>query len=190
MRIAARGWWPGSNGGCRRLSGRGPVCPAGERRLTHRMIRAYSPRLLVPISRYIRSLCISGVLGEWASRHPAGPPRECGRSQPAQRTIEPALAGTKDHRAGSARWLSDLSGSCDSRRGALAIERRGALDIERRGALDIESVQRDLPPLERGFAGWQFACAVPVEPGGGAAFGVLLVDRLSGVVELKDVGED
>ena len=105
-----------------------------------------------------------------------------GRSQPAQRTIEPALAGTKDHRAGSARWLSDLSGSCDSRRGALAIERRGALDIE--------SVQGDLPPLERGFAGWQFACAVPVEPGGGAALGVLLVDRLSGVVELEDVGED
>jgi hypothetical protein len=47
-----------------------------------------------------------------------------------------------------------------------------------------------LPWFKVCFSGEEFSCAVSVEPRGGAAFGVLLVDGFSTVVKFEDVGED
>src|SRR5215470_170154 len=52
------------------------------------------------------------------------------------------------------------------------------------------SVQLAFPGLKVCLSGRQFSHAVPVEPSGCAALGVLLVDWLTLVVKFKDVGED
>jgi hypothetical protein len=56
--------------------------------------------------------------------------------------------------------------------------------------LRVALVEGALPWFQVGFPRWQVSGAVQVEPGGGAALGVLLVDRVAVVVEFQDIGKD
>lgn len=56
--------------------------------------------------------------------------------------------------------------------------------------LRVVLVERALPCFKAWFPRWKVSGAVPVEPSGGAALCVLLVDRVTVIVKFQDTGED
>jgi hypothetical protein len=69
----------------------------------------------------------------------------------------------------------------------IAVQNGGSARVNR---LRVVSVERALPWFKVWFPRWQLSGAVPVEPGGGAALGMLLVDRVTVVVKFQDIGKD